>query len=166
MEGKYVGDGIVGYTAYILIGCNLARESRVKSGSRFGIYDIPHLRFSTGVMAFLSQCIIGVYLYGEVVACIDKLDKQRKSCPEVLLNMLAEEFRAIATYEVVERYACVGSIFTTETFPFTSEISQLSPTDSCVSLMPLKRPILSPPHITDLKRSLNVRGYMINNFYN
>ena len=46
MKSENVGNGVVGYAAYLFVGCNLAGETRVKPGTRFCVYDIPHFGFA------------------------------------------------------------------------------------------------------------------------
>ena len=71
--------GLVLFTTYIFIKAN-------DNGSlRVSLHDIPHLRLSKGVMAGFGQSIIGVYLYGKILSCIDELDEQREVCSKSLI---------------------------------------------------------------------------------
>ena len=61
-------------------------------------------------MALHGQLVVGMYLYGEVLARVDELDQQRKLIAVLLVDLLADEQSLVFVDEFGERQAHVNIV--------------------------------------------------------
>ena len=56
---------------------------------RIGIHDVPHFSFSVCIVAFFSNCIVGMNLDGKIVAGINVFNQQRKFYAELFVYFVS-----------------------------------------------------------------------------
>ena len=101
---KVIYKCIVFNAFYISIGSYFFFESRIQECARSSIDNIPHFGLPERVVSFLCQFIVWMYLYRQIVACIYKLDKQRKCSAERLEILLSEQLLFVCRNNFVETF--------------------------------------------------------------
>lgn len=102
-------DGLVGNHLPEPLGICLYCQSVVESGAGCRRQYVPHLGLSALQSVAAGCLVVGVYLYGEVVAGVDKLEEQRELVAVALVDAAAHELFLQHGDEPVERHAAVGT---------------------------------------------------------
>lgn len=109
--GQRVYDGMLLYHLGVFVGCDTPFQAGVEPGFSVGIVDdIPHFRFSHGMVPFLGQFVVGMNLYGEVVARIDEFDQQGERIAEPSVIASADQALAVFLDQFGQGFAGIFSV--------------------------------------------------------
>src|SRR3712207_6906941 len=67
--------------------------------------------FATSFALFLGYFVRGMYLDGEVTACVDELDEQRELVAEALVVVSSYEFILLLGHDFIELHAFELAVF-------------------------------------------------------
>ena len=70
-------------------------EAKPDMRTRLCINDIPEFVLTTAAVTLLSECVVGVHLNREAVACVDKLHQHGKLQAETLIDALTDKLAHI-----------------------------------------------------------------------
>ena len=108
--GQHIAQGVVLNHGSILVGGDTFLQSRAEvSLSVVIVDDIPHLGLSHGLVPFLCQLIVGVYLYGKVVAGIDELDEQREGVSKTAVIVFSHQIGLVGLEQFGKALAGIGT---------------------------------------------------------
>ena len=103
----------------VFVGSDTLRESCIYLCSNIALYDIPHLCFSCTPMALHSKFVVRVYLHREVLARVDKLDKQWKLITKFLINLFAHKLTLIFVDKFNEVETYINIIYYSTLYGYT-----------------------------------------------
>ena len=103
-------DASVGNLVGIVVHIHSLLEACYQLASTVGLHYIPHLVFPHLPVSRLAQRIARVYLYGEVLPGVDKLDEQREIGACVSQYGLAQKLLAVALYHLRQCHAAVFTV--------------------------------------------------------
>ena len=86
-----IADGVVGYHLLILLRGELHLQTVIELGIGSRLHDIPHLRLTTRLALTVGYLVGRVYLDGQVLMGVDKLDQQGELIAKALVVGFAYE---------------------------------------------------------------------------
>ena len=110
MTSKDIDDGAILNAMCIVVLRDLLLETNEHGGTGVSLHDVPHLSLAKGAVALVGQLVVGMYLDGEVLCGIDKLDEEGQLRTITFHDMIAEEDGSILIDEAVDAATCEASV--------------------------------------------------------
>ena len=101
IAGNGIHNGVVCHHFGILRRCNLLLQSAQQSGVLVAVEQIPHLGLATFFTLTLGYLVGWMYLYGQILTCVDELDEQRKLVAETLVVVLSYKFLLQNSHNII-----------------------------------------------------------------
>ena len=101
---KSINNGVILHHCLILVGSNLLLESIVQFSVCIRIKSVPHLCLASCLSLAHCRLIIGMYLYGQILARINELYQQRELVTILLIDSFSYKLVLLLSHEAIESH--------------------------------------------------------------